>query len=53
MVLRQVTLRARNGAVVHDGGVKIQTRKVYMESKMPKSKGDQKTYKKWSQIHLN
>ena len=53
MVLRWATLRVRNDAAVHDGRVKFQTRKVYMESKTSKSKGDQKMYKKWSQIRLN
>ena len=50
MVLRWATSRARNGAAVHDGRVKVQTRKVYMESEASKSNGDQKTYEKWSQI---
>ena len=55
MVLRHATLsvreaRARNGAAVHDGKVIIQIRKVYMEIRTSKSKGDEKTYEKWPQI---
>ena len=52
MVLRCVTLRAKNSAAVHSGRVKVQTRNVYMESEMSKSDRDEKTYKKWSLLKL-
>ena len=55
MVLRRTTssvreARARNGAAVHDCKVKIQIRKVYMEIRTSKSKGEEKMYEKWPQV---
>lgn len=45
--------RERDGTAVHDGTVKVPTRKVYMESKTSKSEGGEKTYEKWSQIQYS